>query len=212
MNSLGKRTPTNNQSLHRPNALFMLLKVEGVSENFHNYSISQHNMKQPVTRPQLHLGLTSGTDDRASAWFLAVLPESSKLDGSVTIHFGLVGVGPVLLPLFFLRSTRGQQNILLETSLNPYQADLEGLKLLRCLGTQASYHIHCRELVTNSEQILEVPNIHQSKYQQAVKVLEAHPPWTATQFVQAQFHLARSWTTPEERYKNLQCPPAKSNS
>ena len=113
-------------------------------------------MDHPVTRPQLHLGLTSGRDTDASAWFLAVLSESPILDGSVTVHFGLVGVGPILLPLFFLRSTRGQRHILLETSLNPFQADLQGLKLLRCLSTQDSYQIHCRELATNTEQTFTV--------------------------------------------------------
>jgi len=157
------------------------------------------------------MGLSSDTGHDATAWFLAALHQPCPLADAVTVHFGLVGIGPVLLPLFFLRSSWGREVLLLETTLNPYQTDLQGLKLLRCLCSQASYQIHCQDLVTNTAHTLEVPNTHHALYRQAVQLLETHPPWTATQYVQAQYYLAQSWSTPEERYQNLRCFSEHSN-
>ena len=101
-----------------------------------------------------------------------------------------------------------KDQILLETSLNPFHADLQGLTLLRCLCTQPSYQLQLRGPTTKTEDNFDVPNTHHALYCQAVELLEAHSPWTATQFVQAQYHLTQSWSTPEERYKNLQSPPS----
>jgi len=162
--------------------------------------------------PELHLGLVSESGHDSTAWFLAALHQPRTLSSAITVHFGLVGIASVLLPLFFLRSSCDREELLLETSLNPYQADLQGLKLLRCLCSQDSYRIHCRDLATKTEQTLDVPNTHHALYCQAVNLLESHPPWTATQFVQAQYHLAQSWPTPEERFQNLRCPPKYSKS
>ena len=164
-------------------------------------------MNRELSLPDLHLGLVSNTDQSSTVWFLAVLPQSCTPPNAVTIHFGLVGIGPVLVPLFFLRSSNGKDVLLLETSLNPYQGDLEGLKLLRCLCSQPFYQIECRDLATKKEYTLDVLNTHQAQYRQAVTLLETHPPWTPTEFVQAQHHLAQSWSTPEERFRNLGNPP-----
>ncbi len=165
-----------------------------------------------LSSPQLRMGLVADTVDDSTAWFLAALHKSYTPSNAVTIHFGLVRIGPVLLPLFFLCSSGDGEELLLETSLNPYQSDLQGLKLLRCLCSQSSYRIHYRSLATNTEHTLDLPNTHHALYRQAVNLLEAHPPWTDTQFVQAQYQLAHSWSTPEERYLNLRCPPEQSSS
>lgn|GEM_PF-4921037 len=162
--------------------------------------------------PELHMGLVSDTGHDATAWFVAALYQPCTLSSAITVHFGLVGIGPVLLPLFFLRSSCGGEELLLETSLNPYQNDLQGLTLLRCLCSQGSYRIHCQDLATKTEHTLDVRNTHHALYRQAVNLLETHPPWTVTQFIQAQYHLAQSWSTPEERYQNLRCPPGHSDS
>lgn len=158
------------------------------------------------------MGLVSDTEHDSTVWFLASLHQPCTLSSAVTVHFGLVGIGPVLLPLFFLRSSWGREELLLETSLNPYQTDLQGLKLLRCLCSQGSYRIHCRDIETKTEHTFDVPNTHHALYRQAVNLLETHPPWTATQFVQAQYHLAQSWSTPVERYQSLRYPPEHSTS
>ena len=169
-------------------------------------------MNHQLSAPELHLGLVSDTDRGSTAWFLAVLPQLCKPDYTVTVHFGLVGIGPVLVPLFFLRSSNEKDELLLETSLNPFQADLEGLKLMRCLCSQDTYQIHCRDLATKKEHTIDVPNTHQTQYRQAVSLLEAHPPWTVTEFVQAQRYLAQSWSTPEERFRNLGHPPSHQST
>ena len=158
------------------------------------------------------MGLVADTVDNSTVWFLAALHQAYTPSNAITIHFGLIRIGPVLLSLFFLRSSGGGEEFLLETSLNPYQADLHGLKLLRCLCSQDSYRIHYRSLVTKTEHTIEVPNTHHALYRQAVNLLEAHPPWTATQFIQAQYQLAQSWSTPEERYQHLRYPPEHSHS
>ena len=167
-------------------------------------------MKRNLPTPELHLGITSDMDDDSTVWFLATFPRPCIEFLEATIHFGLIGTGPVLLPLFFLRMSCGTEPLLLETSLNPYHADLQGLTLLRCLCTQVTYQIQCRDLMENTEDILELPNTHHALYRQAVNLLEAHPPWTATQFVQAQYHLAQSWSTPEERFRKLTEAPQPS--
>ncbi|MDH5587796.1 MAG: hypothetical protein OEZ05_14350 [Nitrospirota bacterium] len=169
-------------------------------------------MKNHLLSPALRIGLASDTDQDPTAWFLASLHQPCPLAAVVTIHFGLVAIGPVLVPLFFLRSFWDREVLLLETSLNPYQTDLQGLQLLRCLSSQDAYHIHYRDLMTTTERTLNLPNTHQALYGQAVKILERHPPWTASQFVQAQYHLAQSWSTPEERYQNLGQPPSESTA
>ncbi len=169
-------------------------------------------MKRDIPSPELHLGLTYDADHDSKAWFLAMLPRPCIQPLDVTIHFGLVGIGHVLLPLFFLRMSCGKERLLLETSLNPFHADLQGLTLLRRLCTQASYQLQFRGPTINTEDNFNLPNTHHALYRQAVELLEAHPPWTATQFVQAQYHLTQSWSTPEERYKNLQCPPSLPSS
>ena len=169
-------------------------------------------MKNPLPSPELHMGLVSDSGYDATVWFLASLPHFRPSANTVSIHFGLIAIGPVLLPLFFLRSSWDRDALLLETSLNPFQTDLQGLKLLRCLSSQDCYHIHCRDLMTQTEHSLNVPNTHQALYRQAVKLLERHPPWTATQFVHAQYHLAQSWATPEERFQNLRQPPGESTA
>lgn len=168
-------------------------------------------MNSPLPSPELHMGLVSDTEQDSTAWFLAALHQPRTPSSSITVHFGLIGISSVLLPLFFLRSSCGREELLLETSLNPYQTDLQGLKLLRCLCSQGSYRIHYRDLATKTEHSLDVPNTHQALYRQAVNLLETYSPWTSTQFVQAQCHLTQSWPTPEERYQNLRCPPRHSN-
>ncbi|MGB0909692.1 MAG: hypothetical protein ACPGYT_04970 [Nitrospirales bacterium] len=168
-------------------------------------------MNSQLPSPELHLGLTSEPDNESIAWFLAALPQPCTKPLAVTIHFGLIGIGSVLLPLFFLRMSCGSKRLLLETSLNPYHANLQGLLLLRCLCTQESYLLQCRDLTTNTKHTLNLPNTHHALYRQAVNLLESQPPWTASQFIQAQYHLAESWSTPEERFQNLQnspCPPS----
>ena len=162
--------------------------------------------------PALRMGLVADTEHDSTAWFLAALHAPYTPSSALTIHFGLIRIGPVLLPLFFLRFSGGGEELLLETSLNPYQADLQGLKLLRCLCSQGSYRIHYRGLATKTANTLDVPNTHHALYHQAVTLLEAHPPWTTTQFVQAQYHLAQAWPTPEERYQNLRYPPGHAKS
>ena len=164
-------------------------------------------MNRHLPPPELHVGLMSDKNHDFTALFQAALPRLCKSPSAVTIHFGLVGIGPVLVPLFFLRTSGGIEGLLLETSLNPYQGNLEGLQVLRCLCSQDTYQIHCRDLTTKKEHTLDVLNTHQAQYRQTVSLLEAHPPWTATEFVQAQRHLVLSWSTPEERYRNLQRTP-----
>ncbi len=164
-------------------------------------------MKRQVPASELHLGLTSETEQDSTAWFLAKLTRFCSQPEDITVHFGLIGTGSVLLPLFFLRVSCDGEALLLETSLNPYHADLQGLTLLRCLCTQESYRLQCRDLITQKEEVLDLPNTHHSLYRQAVQLIEANPPWTATQFVQAQYHLAEEWSTPEERFKNLRNLP-----
>ncbi len=170
------------------------------------------SLNSHLPSPELRMGLVADSTHDSTAWFLATLHHPYTPSSAVTIHFGLIRIGPVLLPLFFLRSSGGGEEFLLETSLNPYQADLQGLTLLRCLCSQSSYRIHYRDLATNTEHTLDVPNTHHTLYHQAVNLLEAHPPWTTTQFIQAQYQLAHSWSTPEERYLNLRCPPEHSTS
>ena len=170
------------------------------------------HVSNDLTTPTLRMGLVADTDRDSTVWFLAALDHPYTPSSVVTIHFGLIRIGPVLLPLFFLRISNGKEELLLETSLNPYQSDLQGLKLLRCLCSQGSYRIHYRGLATNSGHSLDVLNTHHALYRQAVKLLEAHPPWTTTQFVQAQYDLAQSWSTPEERYQNLRFPPEYSET
>ena len=167
-------------------------------------------VKRQVPTSELHLGLTSNKDQDSTAWFLAKLARPCIDPQDMTVHFGLISTGPVLLPLFFLRISFDEDSLLLETSLNPYHADLQGLTLLRCLCTQASYRLQCRDLITDKEEVLELPNTHHALYRQAVQLIEANPPWTSTQFVQAQYHLAEEWSTPEERFKNLRNPPQSS--
>jgi len=184
--------------------------VRGIVLRCHIMGNCSVNYHRPS--PKLQLGLASDAEHDATAWFVAALPQLCTLSPVITVHFGLIGIGPVLLPLFFLRASSGKEELLLETSLNPYQTDLQGLKLLRCLCSQETYRIHCRDLAPQTEHIFDVPNTHHALYRQAVNLLETHPPWTATQFVQAQYHLAQSWPTPEERYQNLRCPPGHSSA
>ncbi len=66
--------------------------------------------------------------------------------------------------------------------------------------------------MTQTNRTFNIMNTHQTLYGQAVQLLERHPPWTATQFVHAQYYLAQSWSTPEERFQNLRQPPAESNA
>ncbi len=210
----------------RPNTIIEVQNLCPHSEasfpsSFSSHAVSQryrkalswfHIVNEHLASPALRMGLVADTTHDSTAWFLASLPLPYTPSNTVTIHFGLIRIGPVLLPLFFLRSSSGGEDFLLETSLNPYHADLQGLKLLRCLCSQDSYRIHYRGLTTKTEHTLDVPNTHHALYRQAVDLLEAHPPWTSTQFMQAQYQLAESWSTPEERYQNLQNPPEHSNS
>lgn len=197
----------NNSCLYRA----LSLSLNGVSRRCHNTPTWNCKVNIHLPSPELHIGLVPDSKQDSTAWFVATLHQPHRLSSAITIHFGLIGIGPVLLPLFFLRSSCDRTELLLETSLNPYQNDFQGLKLLRCLCSQSSYRIYYRALMTKTEHILDVPNTHKALYCQAVNLLETHPPWTATQFIQAQYHLAQSWATPGERYKNLRCPPEPSN-
>ena len=188
------------------------LSLRGVSPHCRDALGWLHIVNNHLSSPALRMGLVADTAHDSTAWFLAAFHHPYTPSITLTIHFGLIRIGPVLLPLFFLRISDEGEGLLLETSLNPYQADLQGLKLLRCLCSQDSYRIHYRSLATKTEHTLDVPNTHHALYRQAVDLLEAHPPWTSTQFVQAQYQLAESWSTPEERYQNLQNPPEHSNS
>ncbi len=163
-------------------------------------------MERCLPTPELHLGLVSNKENDSTVWFLASFPQLCAPSIEVTIHFGLVGIGPVLVPLFFVRLSCGTEEFLLETSLNPYQGELHGLKLLRSLCSQASYQIQCKDLATKAEYTLEITNTHQALYLQCVDLLESRSPWTVSEFVQAQHHLAQSWSTPEERFQSLRQP------
>jgi hypothetical protein len=202
----------NNPCPYRTPSFPLSLSLSRVSRHRHQTPGWYCRVNSHLLSPELHMGLVSDTGHDATAWFVAALYQPCTLSSAITVHFGLVGIGPVLLPLFFLHSSSGGKELLLETSLNPYQNDLQGLTLLRCLCSQGSYRIHCQDIATKTEQTLNVPNSHHALYRQAVNLLETQAPWTATQFVQAQYHLAQAWPTLEERYQNLRCLPGHSNS
>ena len=211
-NRPSKNVSGNNPCPHNTPFFPFSLSLNGISRHGHETPEWHCNVKSDLPSPEFHMGLTSDRENDSTVWFVTTFYQPYLLSKAVTVHFGLISIGSILLPLFFLRSSNDKEELLLETSLNPYQHDLQGLQLLRCLCSQASYRIHYRNLAAKTEYALEVPNTHQSLYRQAVQLIETHSPWTTAQFVQAQYHLVQLWSTPEERYQNLRHPPRHTSS
>ena len=166
-------------------------------------------MNHHLPSPRLRLGLTTETDQEPTVWFLTNLPHSSPPPRTAGIHAGLIRTGPVLLPLFFLRLAWDTEPLLLETSLNPYEPDFHGLTLLRRLTTQDTYWLQYQNAET--AHTLTITNTHQPFYRDAVQLLEAHTPWTATEFQLAQAAIVQAWPTPETRYQYISSPPTPIN-